>query len=116
MTYSETGGNDQPAQSSGEQAQFVARVRWLMRISAFATVLGITVIFAVLGYRVFHLEGRPAMIETTALLPKGARVISAAVADDRIVVTLEFGGTVEIRTFDARTLSPQGRLRFDAEP
>ena len=113
MTYSETGGNDGPAQLSGEQAQLVARMRWLMRISAFATMPGIGVIFAILGYRVFHLEERPGMIENTAPLPKGARVISTAVAGDRIVVTLEFAGTLEIRTFDAKTLRPQGRLQFN---
>ena len=52
----------------------------------------------------------------TALLPKGARVISAAVAEDRIAVTLEWGGAIEIRTFDAKTLRPTGRLRFAIEP
>ena len=35
---------------------------------------------------------------------------------DRIVVTVELGGTVEIRAFDVRTMQPAGRLRFATEP
>jgi hypothetical protein len=38
------------------------------------------------------------------------------VAEDRIVVTVDTGGAIEIRTFDARTLKPAGRLRFATEP
>ncbi len=54
--------------------------------------------------------------DVTAMLPKGARVIATAVADDRIAVTVEAGGSTEIHTFDLRTLRPAGRLRFAAEP
>ena len=36
----------------------------------------------------------------TALLPKGARIVPTAVADDRLVVTIEVGGAIEVRTFD----------------
>ncbi len=98
------------------QAQIVARVRWLMLISGIATVLGIAVVIAVIGYRVFRSEGRPGPVEATALLPKGSRVMTTAVAGDRIVVTVDVGGAIEIRTFDAQTLRPTGRLRFAAEP
>jgi hypothetical protein len=31
-------------------------------------------------------------------------------------VTLDLGGTTEIRTFDTRTFKPTGRLRFVNEP
>jgi hypothetical protein len=99
------------------QAQIVARVRWLMLISGFATVLGITVVVTVVGYRVFRNEGRPAKaVETTVRLPKGARVVSVGTAGDRIVVTVDIGGSPEVRVFDAKTLSPEGRLRFAEEP
>jgi hypothetical protein len=54
--------------------------------------------------------------EVTALLPKGARIVSTAVAEDRIAVTIDIGGALEIRTFDAKTLKPAGRLRFATEP
>ncbi len=87
-----------------------------MLISGIATVLGIAVVIGVIGYRVFRSEGRPGAVEATALLPKGSRVVATAVAGDRIVVTVDLGGTLEIRTFDARTLRPEGRLRFAVEP
>ncbi|HLK81134.1 MAG TPA: hypothetical protein VKT99_06515 [Xanthobacteraceae bacterium] len=106
--------DDEPL--SPAQAQIVARVRWLMLISGIATMLGIAVVVTVIGYRVFRTEGRPGLVEATARLPKGARVVSAAIAGDRIVVTIDVGGVLEIRTFDARTLSPEGRLQFVAEP
>jgi hypothetical protein len=38
------------------------------------------------------------------------------VAGDRLVVTLDIGGVTEIRTFDARSLKPTGRLKFANEP
>ncbi len=95
-----------------------------MLISGLATVLGIAVVITVIGYRVYRTDGRggPSQggaqtgADVTALLPKGARVVSTAVASDFIVVTVDIGGTVEIRTFDAKTLRPGGRLRFAIEP
>jgi hypothetical protein len=42
--------------------------------------------------------------------------VQTAVAGDRIVVTIDVGGTLEVRTFDATTLRPEGRLRFATEP
>ena len=96
-------------------ARIVAKVRWLMLISGATTLLAIAAVISVIGYRVFKAEGSAAA-DVTALLPKGARVISAAVAEDRIAVTLDVGGAIEIRTFDAKTLKPTGRLRFATEP
>jgi hypothetical protein len=106
--------DDEPL--SPAQAQIVARVRWLMLISGMATVLGIGVVVTVIGYRVFRSEGSSGPIAVTSQLPKGARVISASAAGDRIVVTVDIGGAIEIRTFDARALTPEGRLRFVVEP
>jgi hypothetical protein len=96
-------------------ARIVAKVRWLMVISGATTLVAIAAVIGVIGYRVFKAEGS-APAEVTALLPKGARVIAAAVAEDRIAVTLDVGGAIEIRTFDAKTLKPTGRLRFATEP
>jgi hypothetical protein len=96
-------------------ARIVAKVRWLMLIAGATTLLAIAAVIGVIGYRVFKAEGS-ASADVTALLPKGARVISAAVAEDRIAVTLDVGGAIEIRTFDAKTLRPTGRLRFATEP
>jgi uncharacterized protein DUF6476 len=99
-----------------EQQKIVARVRWLMLISGFATILGIAVVIGVIGYRFSRGNGSVAPAEVTAMLPKGARVTATAVADDRIAVTIEQGGVVEVRTFDLKTLKPAGRLRFATEP
>lgn len=96
-------------------ARIVAKVRWLMLISGFATVLGIAVVIGVVGYRVFKSEGS-AQADVTALLPKGARILSSAVTDDRIVLTLDVAGATEIRLFDLKSLRQIGRLRFAAEP
>jgi hypothetical protein len=52
----------------------------------------------------------------TAMLPKDARIVATAVAEDRIAVTVEVNGALEIRTFDLRTLKQTGRLRFATEP
>jgi hypothetical protein len=43
-------------------------------------------------------------------------VVGTAVADGRIAVTVELGGSIEVRTFDLKTLKPTGRLRFATEP
>ena len=96
-------------------ARIVAKVRWLMLIAGATTLLAIAAVIGVIGYRVFKAEGS-ASADVTALLPKGARVVSAAVAEDRIAVTLDVGGAIEIRTFDVKTLKPTGRLRFATEP
>ena len=86
----------------------------MMLISGFATLLGIAVVIGVIGYRFFKDEGRVA--DVTAMLPKGAKIMSTAVADDRIAVTIELGGALEIRTFDLKSLKPTGRMRFATEP
>ena len=55
-------------------------------------------------------------LEVTATLPKGARIISTVAAGERITVTIQIADAIEIRTFDAKTLQPAGRLKFLAEP
>jgi hypothetical protein len=96
-------------------ARMIAKVRWLMLISGITTMVAITAVIGVIGYRVFKSEGSAAA-DVTALMPKGARIIATAVAEDRIAVTIDVGGAIEIRTFDLRTLKPTGRLRFATEP
>ena len=112
MTFSEP--DEKPLDP--DQQKLVAKVRWLMLISGFATLLGIAVVIGVIGYRFSRGNGTVAAAEVTAMLPKGARVLATAVADDRIVVTIEQGGAVEVRTFDLKTLKATGRLRFATEP
>jgi Family of unknown function (DUF6476) len=98
-------------------ARVVAKVRWLMLISGVTTMVAIAAVLSVIGYRVFRSEGSAAApADVTAVLPKGARIVATAVAEDRIAVTIEVGGALEIRTFDLRTLKPAGRLKFATEP
>jgi hypothetical protein len=97
-------------------ARIVAKVRWLMLISGATTLVAVAAVLGVIGYRVFKSEGSAVQADMTALLPKGARIVSTAVAEDRIAVTVEVGGALEIRTFDLKTLKPTGRLRFATEP
>lgn len=87
-----------------------------MVISLLVTVVAIAVVLMVIGYRVFRGEGSGAPADVTASLPKGARVTTTAVGEGRIVVTIDVGGQIEVRTFDIKTLKPTGRLRLPVEP
>jgi hypothetical protein len=103
---------------SPEQAALFARVRRMMLIAGLTTAVAIGAVLIAIGYRLFRVEGSvtTAATEITATLPKGARIVSTAVAGDRLVVTLDAGGATEIRTFDAKTLRPAGKLKFVSEP
>jgi hypothetical protein len=98
-------------------ARIVARVRWMMAISAITTFVAVAAVLGVVSYRLLRSDGSSAATaDVTAMLPKGARIVTTAVAEDRIAVTIEINGVLEIRTFDLRTLKPAGRLRFANEP
>jgi hypothetical protein len=100
-----------------EQAALFARVRRMMLIAGLTSALAVCAVLIAVGYRLFRTEGSAAAAtDTTATLPKGARIVSTGVAGDRLVVTLDRGGVVEIRTFDAKTLKPAGVLKFASEP
>ena len=87
-----------------------------MLISGATTLVAVAAVIGVIGYRVLRSDGRAGPAEATELLPKGGRIVQTAVAGDRIVVTIDVGGALEIRTYDAATLRPAGRLRFAVEP
>jgi hypothetical protein len=101
-----------------EQAALIARVRRMMLIAGLTSALAIAVVLIAVGYRLYRGEGSPAASSTdiTETLPKGARIVGAAVAGERLLLTLDIGGATEIRTFDAKTLKPAGKLRFVNEP
>lgn len=85
-------------------------------IAGLTTALAVAAVLIAIGYRFFRVEGSRPAVDVTATLPKDARIIATAVAGDRIVVTLDFGGSVQIRTFDLRTLRSAGTLSFAREP
>jgi hypothetical protein len=99
-----------------EQAALFARVRRLMLIAGLTTALAVAAVLTAIGYRLFRTEGRGVATDTTATLPKGARIVATGIARDRLVVTLDIGGVTEIRTFDAKTFRPTGTLKFVSEP
>ena len=101
------------------QAALFARVRRMMLIASLTTAVAISAVLVAVGYRLFKSEGSAqaaAPKDVTDMLPKGARIAATATAGDKIVITLDIGGVTEIRTFDAQTLKPAGRLRFTTEP
>ncbi len=106
--------DETPLDAEGQRV--VARIRRLMTISLALTVLAIAIVLGIIGYRVFRNEGSAASADVTVMLPKGARIAQTAVGEDRIVLTVEVGGAVEIRTFDLKTLRPAGRLGFTSQP
>ncbi|MGA7810843.1 hypothetical protein [Bradyrhizobium sp.] len=103
-------------QPSPEQAVLFARVRRMMLMAGLTTAVAIAAVLIAIGYRLFRAEGSAASSDVTAVLPKGARIVSTGVAQDQLVVTLDIGGMTEIYTFDARTKKPTGSLKFVNEP
>ena len=100
-----------------EQAALVARVRRMMLIAGLTTALAVAAVLIAIGYRLFRTEGSAVVAtDVTATLPKGARIVSTGVAGDRLLLTLDIAGTTEIRSFDAHTLKPVGKLKFVTEP
>ena len=99
-----------------DQAALFARVRRMMLIAGLTTALAVAAVLIAIGYRLFRSEGSAVATDTTSMLPKGARIVSTGITADRLVLTLDIGGVTEIRTFDAHTLKPAGRLKFANEP
>ena len=108
--------DDRPLNPEAERA--IAKVRRLLMIASVTTFVAVAAVLAVIGYRVFHLgESAPApgrLVDVSATLPAGAKVVSTAVSNDHIVVTIDVAGTTEIWTFDPDTLKPLGKLRLKA--
>ena len=95
-------------------------VRKLRRMAVFSTVLMIGGFLAVFGVIAYRLSNAPApqaapVAAITSALPKGSRVISTAVSDGRIVVTIERDGITEMRVFDLTTLQLRGTLRLEPQ-
>ena len=100
-----------------EQAALFARVRRMMLIAGLTTALAVAAVLIAIGYRLFRVEGSTmAATDIVATLPKGARIVGTSVAGDRLLLTLDIGGTTEIHSFDAHSLKPVGRLKFVTEP
>ena len=74
-----------------DQAALFARVRRMMLIAGATTGIAVAAVLFAVGYRLFKSEGSasPAAVtvaataDVTASLPKGAKIVSTAVAGDR---------------------------------
>lgn len=86
-----------------------------MAISLALTGLAVAAVLILAGLRLAMREDPGPPPEVNLPLPQGARVVSTAVSEDRIVVTIEAGGRTEVRLFDLRTLAPRGSLRIAPE-
>lgn len=99
-----------------------AMVRKLKRLALVSTIVmfgGVFAVFGVIAYRLSTGERtapQAAVPAITNALPKGSRVISTAVSDGRITVTIDRGGGVtEMRVFDLLTLQLRGTLRLEPQ-
>jgi hypothetical protein len=99
-----------------EQAAMFLRVRRMMLIASVTTAVAIAAVMVAIGYRLFSAEGSAVVNDVTSMLPKGSRIYATAVAGDKLVIMLDVGGATEIRTYDAQTMKPAGRLKFTTEP
>lgn len=96
-----------------EAERAIAKVRRLMMIASVTTFLAVAAVLVVIGYRVFQLGGSapPPALQAAPALPAGAKVLSSAVGEGRIVLTVEVGGAIELYSFDLATLRPLGHAR-----
>jgi len=96
-----------------QAARIVAKVRWLMMIASLTTFVAVAAVLGVIGYRFFKGGERvPAVPDVSAALPADARVLSSAIGDGRLVLTIEVNGAIELLSFDLNTLRPVGRTRL----
>jgi hypothetical protein len=102
---------------SPEQARVVLRVRRMMLGSLLIMAAGFLAVFGVIGYRLYGgAERARPPIEETLNLARGGRVISTTAADNRLVVTVENAGLVEVLIYDLETLQPKGRFVIKPTP
>jgi hypothetical protein len=100
-----------------EAARAMHQVRRLMLIASATTFVAVAVVLGVIGYRVFKSGGSaPALSDAVAQLPSGGKIVSTAVGDNRLVLTVDVGGSLELHIFDLNSLKPVGRMRFAPAP
>jgi hypothetical protein len=110
-----SGDGEKPLDPEG--ARIVANVRRLMMIASLTTFIAVAAVIGVIGYRVFSGEGRAHQApDANAPWPNGARIVSSAMNDERLALTIETPDGLEVRFFDLKTFKPLGRLRLSAQP
>jgi hypothetical protein len=115
MVQEMSGDDEKPLDP--EAARIVAKVRRLMMIASLITFIAVAAVIGIIGYRVSLKEGRvqPAP-DANAPWPVDARIVSSAMNDERLALTIETPDGLEVRYFDLKTFKPLGRLRLGAKP
>ena len=94
-------------------------LRKLRGFAAFSGILmgfGFLALFGAIGYRVMAgWKSAPSTIEGIVRLPKEARIVSTALSDGLLAVTVERQGVFETRFFDAKDHAPRGVVTYAAE-
>src|SRR5262249_60572663 len=84
-----------------ETSRIVAKVRRLMMIASVTTFIAVAVVIGVIGYRVFRGEGRAPQISTISpTLPVGAKVLSSAIGEGRLGLTVGADGGARVARSD----------------
>jgi len=103
-------------EADGDLSATVARVRWLMIISALTTAIAIAAVAGVIGYRFYRgNSAADTIVNGTVFMPKGAHIDSTTISEGRIVVTFDLNGATGVRFFDLKTLQLIGQLNFATE-
>jgi hypothetical protein len=105
---------DEISEPVGPQAAAViAKARRLMLLTLGVTFLALAIVMVFIGYRLFNAGERAApAADATLALPPGAKVLSTAISDGKIMVTVDINGAAEILSFDQKTLKPTGRIKL----
>lgn len=93
--------------------QVYRRLRRLSLIGGLTMGIGFLSVMSVIAYRLVK-SSPPSGVaaHATLSLPVGARVVSTAADDGRIVVTVETEGRLSVHVLDAGTLRETGRLNL----
>lgn len=103
--------DERPLSPEAERA--IRGVRRLMIIASVTTFLAVAAVLIVIGYRVSRLGESvpPPTLQAVPVLPAGAKVLSSAVGEGRIVLTVEVGAAIGLYSFDLATLKPLGHAQ-----
>ena len=98
------------------ERRVVRKLRGMMIGSSLVMIVGFLAVFGVIAYRLSSGGEKVRAPDASLPLPAGARLLSAAAGEGRLLLTIEIAGATEVRIFDLNTLEPRGRLRLSPQP
>jgi hypothetical protein len=100
------------------QLRLQARLKKLLMGSTLVMVVGFVAVFAAIFYRVTRVDVKPAVAEHPVVaelpLPEGAKVTSAKLEGDRLLVTMEGPKGATVLILDVATMKAIRRLDLSA--